>query len=206
MTVIKTTQGGLVIHSAIELPEAQWKELESLGPVEAVVIPNCFHDSEAPVYAKRFPAAEVFAPESLLTKTRARCPKSKVRNLEREWNSSPWGKEITCIPIQGLRLAGESLFFHPASRTLVICDMAFNMNPDKFKGFERRLMRWNRIGLGFGPSRLATSFFIKNKKLAGESFSQIAVLDFDRVIVNHGDIIGTGGKLAFSAAFHLFLH
>ena len=205
MTVIKTSDGGLVIHSAIDLPEHQWKELESFGPVEAIVIPNFFHDSEAPIYAKRFPGAEVFAPESILEKTKSRCPTSQVRCLERDWNESIWGKELHCIPIQGLRVAAESAILHRSSGTLILCDMAFNMNPDRFAPFERIIMGWNRVGKGFGPSRLATSFFIKDRKLAGQSFKEISELNFDRVIVNHGDIIVSGGKSEYCKGFVPFM-
>jgi len=205
MTVMKTASGGLVIHSAVDLPEEQWRELAAMGPVEAIVIPNFFHDSEAPSYANRFPDAVVFAPESIIEKTRSRCPRSKVLSLEQDWASSPWSKDIECIPIQGLRVVAESVFLHRESRTLVLCDMAFNMDPARFSPVERVLMRWNRIGLGFGPSRLATSFFIKDKGLAGRSFQRISALDFDRVVVNHGDIVESGGRNAFLRAFQPFI-
>ena len=201
MTVMKASSGGLVIHSAIDLPEEQWQELATLGPIEAIVIPNFFHDSEAPVYARRFPSAWVFAPGSILEKTKTRCPGSRVLSLEQDWASSPWAKEIECIPIDGLRIVAESVFLHRSSKTLVLCDMAFNMNPRQFKPVERLLMQWNRVGSGFGPSRLATSFFIREKSLAGRSFQRISALDFDRVVVNHGDIIESGGHEAFVKSF-----
>ena len=201
MTVMKSSSGGLVIHSAIDLPEDQWRELQSLGTVEAIVVPNFFHDSEAPVYARRFPNAWVFAPGSIIEKTKTRCPGSRVLSLEEDWSSSPWAKEIECIPIEGLRIVAESAFLHLDSRTLILCDMAFNMNPARFGSFERTLMKWNRIGLGFGPSRLATSFFIKNMELAGRAFTRISKLDFDRIIMNHGHIIEGDGKACVADSF-----
>ena len=205
MTVMKNSRGGLIIHSAIDLPDAQWRELEAFGPIEAIVIPNTFHDSEAPIYANRFPSAEVFAPQAILKKTQSRCPKSKVLCSEEEWNSSRHGEEIVCIPIEGVRIAAESVFIHTLSSTLVICDMAFNMDPSKFTGFEKSLMKWNRIGSGFGPSRLAEHFFIRDKALASRSFQKIAGHPFERIIVNHGEIIENDAKAQFLNGFRDFI-
>ena len=78
MTVMKTLSGGLVIHSAIDLPDHQWQELEALGNVEAIIIPNYFHGSEASTYAEKFPTATVFVPSGLLKKIQRLYPEGRV--------------------------------------------------------------------------------------------------------------------------------
>jgi hypothetical protein len=201
MTVMKTSQGGLVIHSAMALPDSHRRELDQFGPVKAIIIPNSFHASEARWYSERYPEAKIFAPESILEKTKTRCVNAQVLATETSWNSHPWASDIDCIPIEGLRLVAESFFVHCDSQTLVICDMAFNMKESDFQGMERTLMRLNRVGQGFGPSRLATSLFTKNKGIARESYKKVSEMKFDRIIVNHGDIIEKGGHEAFVAAF-----
>ncbi len=205
MTVMKLATGGLLVHSAVDLRAEQWAELQSFGPVEGILVPNFFHDSEAPVYAHRFPGAKLFAPESCQKKMMKACLDRPIFKLEEDWEGSTWANEVVCIPIQGLRLVAEAVFLHRGSRTLVMCDMAFNMREEQFQGLERRMMRWNRVGQGFGPSRLATSFFVKDSKKAALSFQKIANLDFDRVIVNHGDILETDGKAEYLRAFSKFL-
>jgi hypothetical protein len=201
MTVMKTTSGGLVLHSAIALPEERLKELDRFGKVEAIVVPNYFHDSDAPWFSGRFLDAKVFAPQSVVAKLQKRCSKTQVLPLESAWSATPWAKEIHCIPIQGLRLISESYFVHVPSETLVICDMAFNMKESAFKGAQKFFMRMNRIGRGFGPSRLATHVFTKNPKRAKQSYQQVLRYPFERVIVSHGEVIEQGGRKLFAAAF-----
>jgi len=201
MTLMKCEDGSVVVHSAMALPEGHLKELKDFGRIAAIVIPNYFHDSEAPWFSERFPEAQIYAPSSLLEKTQSRCPKAKVLSLEQDWNQSPWAQEILCLPIHGLRLVAESFLLHKHSRTLVICDMAFNMNPLAFGPIERILMGWNRVGRGFGPSRLATTYFMKDKKAAWASLQQISKLDFDRIVVNHGDIVETNGHEIYRQAY-----
>jgi hypothetical protein len=95
-------------------------------------------------------------------------------------------EELACLPIQGTRIS-EAAFLHRPSRTLILCDSAFNM-PDVFSGFERAFMRWNKVGGRFGPSRLTKWLFATDRKKLHASYLEILSRDFDRVIVNHGDI------------------
>ena len=52
----------------------------------------------------------------------------------------------------------------------------------------------------FGPSRLARSF-MKDKAAVRAGVERILDLDFDRVIVTHGDVVETGGREALREAF-----
>ncbi len=201
MTIMKTSSGGLILHSAIALPEDQLRELDQFGKVEAIVVPNYFHDSDAPWFSERYPTAKVFAPQSVVAKLQKRCSKAQVLPLESAWSATPWAQEIHCIPIAGLRLVSESFFVHVASGTLVICDMAFNMKESAFRGAQKFFMRLNRIGRGFGPSRLATHVFTKDRELAKKSYQDVLRLPFDRVIMSHGEVIESGGQKLFGAAF-----
>lgn len=201
MTILKAANGSLVVHSAMALPEPYLAEINLFGAVEAIVIPNSFHDSEAPWFAQRFPQAQVFAPKSCLKKAMKSCRRERIFALETDWATTPWVNDVIVIPIPGLRWLSESFLFHKASRTLVVCDLAFNMRLDAFKGIERAFMRWNRVGQGFGPSRLASSVFTRDPETAKAAFESILQYDFDRVVVSHGQIIETGGKAAFQAAF-----
>lgn len=201
MTVMKTSAGGLILHSAIALPEERLKELDQFGKVEAIVVPNYFHDFDASWFSDRYPEAKVFAPQTVVKKVQARCQKMQVLALESDWSETPWAKEIHCIPIDGLRLVAESFFVHGASGTLVICDMAFNMKESAFKGAQKFFMRLNRIGRGFGPSRLATHVFTKDRERAKKSYQEVLRFPFERVIVSHGEVIEQGGHELFAAAF-----
>lgn len=198
MTVIALSSGDLVLHSPIAMGPADLAELGQLGRVRYIVAPNIFHDSEARFYAERFSESQVFFPEKQLKKTLKTFPHAQA--TETQWPAQA-DQELEAIPVRGAWMA-ETAFIHHASRTLILTDLVFNMG-DVFRGVERVLMNWNQVGgpFGFGPSRLCKNFFIRDKKAVGESLQRIFAKDFDRVIMSHGEIIGSGGKSKMIDAF-----
>jgi len=91
------------------------------------------------------------------------------------------------------------VFFHPASRTLVLTDLAFNMRQPP--AGRARLFCWLVGASGrFGPHRMLR-LMIRDRAAARTSVQRILAWDFDRVIVTHGEVLETGGKQAFTEAF-----
>jgi hypothetical protein len=70
------------------------------------------------------------------------------------------------------------------------------MPADAFRGPMRWLMNWNRVGVRFGPSRLTKLAFASDKKALVDSYARVLERDFDRVIVNHGTVLESGGREA----------
>jgi hypothetical protein len=62
MVVARRRDGRLVIHNAIALDDAGMKELEALGKVGDIIVPNASHRLDAPAFKRRFPKAQVFTP------------------------------------------------------------------------------------------------------------------------------------------------
>lgn len=177
MTVLRLPDGQLVVHNAFQLHEPELDWLRSLGPVAHIVAPNAFHCSDAGWMAERFPEARVYAPPG------------KVPGASAAFPALPG---LVAIPMNGTRLQ-ETAFVHPSSRTLVLTDLAFNM-PAVFSGVEKWLMTWNKVGDRFGPSRLTRLVFTKNRAELLASYKTLLEHDFDRVIVNHGDVLPANGK------------
>jgi|GEM_PF-5213146 len=50
------------------------------------------------------------------------------------------------------------------------------------------------VGGRFGPSRLTRILFTRNREKLVSSYRKLLELDFDRVIVNHGNVLPSGGK------------
>jgi len=57
MVVVKLDTGGLWLHSPIQIDDQLFKEINSLGKVEHIVAPNCFHHLFASSAKARFPEA-----------------------------------------------------------------------------------------------------------------------------------------------------
>lgn len=183
-TVIRLPDGRVVVHNAFELEPKDLQWLQSLGPVAIVIAPNVFHTSDAGWMAKKTGAA-LFVPKEKFASFAGLNP----QDVNRAFPALPG---LRCIPMLGTRVS-EAAFLHEPSLTLILCDLAFNM-PDVFTGFERTMMKWNKIGGRFGPSRLTKWVFAKNREELLRSYKTLLQLDFDRVIVNHGDVLETDGK------------
>lgn len=189
MTVVRTRSGDVIVHNAIRLLPEDLAWLRGLGPLRAIVAPNGFHTTDAPWMASEFPGAELFVPASKLAGFESRGLEAKdvAAHFPKHFVS-----ELECIPMLGTRL-DESAFIHHPSKTLVLCDLAMNME-DVFTGIQGAFMRWNKVGGRFGVTRLARYVFTKDKKAVVGSYHRLLERDFDRVIVNHGAVLESGGK------------
>lgn len=100
--------------------------------------------------------------------------------------------ELLYLPSRGTSIQ-EAIFLHRPSRTLILTDLAFNM-PDVYHGFEKVVMGWNKVGGRFGPTRALKWIFTKDKTALLDTYRQILALDFERIIVNHGNILEQNGR------------
>jgi hypothetical protein len=189
MTIIRLHDNRLVIHNSMRLLRKDLDWLTSLGQPAYIIAPNSFHCSDAGWMARLFPSAELFVPCSKLDTfaNEGFSPKDVNEKFPVEISN-----ELKCIPMLGTRMH-EAAFVHLPSKTLILCDLAFNMG-NVFSGFEGLMMKWNRVGGQFGPSRLTKLLFAKNRKTLLESYQRLLADEFDRVIVNHGEVLESGGK------------
>jgi hypothetical protein len=202
MTVIRLSDGSIVVHNAFRLEEKDLAKISQLGEVKWIVVPNRFHSSEAYFFQEKFPAARIMA---------SRWAKKNLLSTglkEFHWLPESWAaerdsilaKELPVFSLRGMRGLGEFVFLHKASRTLLVTDLVFHMTHAK-NAMERSFLRLNGIFKEFGPSRIAKLLFTRNERELGESLAEIVKQDFDRVIMNHGEILKQGGPKALRESF-----
>ncbi|MBI4083627.1 MAG: hypothetical protein HY423_13560 [Candidatus Lambdaproteobacteria bacterium] len=196
MVVVALDGGQLAIHSGIALPERAMAELDALGTVAYVLVPNNFHTADAPWYADRYPKARVLVPRASRAKLEQRLTVSGA--LEDDWPAA-LAAHLERLPIAGVRFH-ESVLLHRASRTLIVTDLVFNFG-DEFSGINRLLMRLNGSVNRFGPSRLMRYVLLKDKAALAGSLRSIVAWDFDRIVMAHGQIVAAGGKARLLEAF-----
>ena len=93
----------------------------------------------------------------------------------------------------------EIVFFHHASRTLILTDLAFHIrNSDSW--FTRLFMRLNGAYGHFGPSRIFRTL-VKDRAALRSSLNRMQEWDFDRIIVAHGEVLEQGGKLTVQTQY-----
>lgn len=124
MTVVRLGDGGLWLHSPNALDEALRAELAELGEVRFVVAPNTHHHGHLADYRSAYPAALHVGAAGLPAKR----PDLRFDAVLGE-GAPLWGEELLTQPIAGMPQLNESVFFHPASRTLLTTDLLFCFGP-----------------------------------------------------------------------------
>jgi hypothetical protein len=114
-----------------------------------------------------------------------------------------WRDEVDQVFFRGRPYENEVVFLHRASRTLLLCDLAFNFGPRA--AFRTRvLMKLLRSYGRFGPSRL-DPLLIRDREAARASLERILAWDFDRVVVAHGEVLESGGREALRRGYSWLL-
>jgi len=195
MTVMRLYGGRLLLHSPVALDSALRAELDSIGRVRYVVAPNRVHHLYAGEVAKVYPEARLWVAPEL---ERKRPDLAFVAVLGDE-PPEEWREEVQQTFFRGRPYENEVVFFHRASRTLILCDLAFNFGPAAAAP-TRLLMRLLRSHGRFGPSKL-DPWLIRDRDAARQSLERILTWDFDRVVVAHGEILESGGREALRVGY-----
>jgi uncharacterized protein DUF4336 len=195
MTVVRLADGGLWLHSPVKLDAATRQALDALGPVRCVVAPSKVHHFFVGDYAAAYPQARCYGAPGLAEKRRD----LTFHALLGDTAPPEWAGQIEQHLFAGAPLMNEVVFFHPASRTLLLTDLAFNMvRPPAGRA---RLFCWLVGASGrFGPHRIVR-LGMRDRPAARASIERILQWDFDRIVVTHGEVLEQGGKQRFAAAF-----
>jgi Domain of unknown function (DUF4336) len=130
MTVVRLSDGGLFLHSPIKFDGKLAAALQKLGAVSHLVSPNQFHYAHIGEWEKAFPDAISWA--SPRVRARARARHIDVR-FARDLKADPpveWSREVDQTLFPGGYFK-EFIFFHKASKTLILTDAIINLELDK---------------------------------------------------------------------------
>jgi hypothetical protein len=130
MTVVRLSNGDLFLHSPVKFDGRLAKELHGLGMVRHLVSPNQFHYAHIGEWARAFSETISWASPRVRQRARARhVDIDFTRDLDA---SAPeeWRGEIDQLLFPGGYFK-EFIFFHKASRTLILTDTIINIELDK---------------------------------------------------------------------------
>ena len=195
MTVMRLSGGRLLLHSPVILDATLRSELDAIGRVAYAVAPNRVHHLYAGDVANAYPEARLWIGPGLERKR----PDLKFVAILDDESPEEWREEVGQTFCRGRPYENEIVFFHRASRTLILCDLAFNIGPSA-AAVTRFLMRMIGSYGRFGPSKL-DPFLIRDRAAARRSLERILAWDFDRVVVAHGDIVESGGREALREGY-----
>ncbi|MEM8613048.1 MAG: DUF4336 domain-containing protein [Cyanobacteria bacterium P01_H01_bin.105] len=206
MTIIRLENNELVVISPIQPSSSMLNQLSKLGTVQHIISPNLYHYLFAAEFKQHYPDATFWATPGLDTKK----PDLLIdRVIEGDTNSLWHGLE--CLPFSGFRTLSlngfdslnECVFFHQASKTLILTDAAFHFD----ESFPMATQLITRVIGGY--KRLSPSILEKiattDKEKIKTSVEQILTWNFERVIMAHGSIVERGGKEKFELGYRQFL-
>jgi glyoxylase-like metal-dependent hydrolase (beta-lactamase superfamily II) len=189
MTVIRLNDGRILIHSPVPIEPDLRSEVENLGPVATLIAPNLFHHQFLSEWRSAFPEAKAFCTPDLA---------AKRRDFKFDWvleDVSPpeWRGQVDQLLIKGIPEYGEVVFFHRASRTLIVSDLVFNYSPAQAASDPGGAD-------SLGPhSRIRSA--ISDPNALRDSIENVLRWPFERVIVSHGQIVESDGHARFRKGF-----
>ena len=187
-TIVRLGGGGLFVHSPGPVSVALAKQIDALGPVEHIVAPNAFHHVFVAENARAWQSANVHLAPGLATKR-------KDLSFNAELGDEPaaaWADDLDQCLVAGAPRVNEVVFLHRRSRTLVLTDLAFNVeHAPSLAG--RAFFRLTGVYGRVASSRLMRAV-TRDRVAARASAERILGWDFERVIVAHGDVIERDAK------------
>lgn len=196
MTVARLANGRLWVHSPVAFDETISRTLAELGPVAYFIAPSRFHDLHWPAWFGHYPDATFCCVEGM----KEDHPKLPFQKVLRADMQEPWEFELPKLLIAGMPKLNEFVFLHAASRTLILADLVFNIDPRQQNLLGKLFLKINGIYGRAGCSRIFRRF-IRDRQAFRASVEQLLRWDFDRVVPGHGALVEHGGKRVLMDAF-----
>ena len=199
MTVVRLTDGGLLLHSPIRPTPDLVGAVRSTGRVSAIVAPNRFHHLFAGPWMEAFPGTPLFVAPGLESKR----ADLAITGVLSDTPEILWRDSLEQTVLRGIPLSNEVVFFHRTSRTLIATDLAFHIGP----GHPAPTRLLFRLSGAYG--HLAPTFLerllVRDRAAFRTVLERILQWPFERVIVAHGDVLETGGREALARGFACLL-
>lgn len=192
VTLLRISGSRLAVHSTAPFTPAQVREMNGLGAPAFLLDATTMHDTFSREARAALPEATYFVPEAFCKKAQGRDARALGQLDE------VTGGEIRTARLDGMRFLNEYACFHPASGTLIVCDLLFNLV--EAKGYTRWAMR-SLLGVKQWPAMdRPVRMAVCDRDAFIASLRRIDRWDFDRLIVAHGSVIPSGGKQHFREA------
>jgi hypothetical protein len=198
-TLIRLSNGELLVHSPSPIDEELVEQIRDIGPVAHLIAPGSYHYFYIAAWQEAFPEAMVWI-----------CPgvERKQPDLEFDWFLSDhapnaWAEELDQVLVRGNRLIWEVVFLDRPSKTLIVTDLLENIGEKSGAvGWQLKLW-WKAVFHMWDNPKPAPEYQMgwKDKRAAKRSLERILELDFDRIILSHGENIESDAKAVLRKAW-----
>jgi hypothetical protein len=183
MTVVRLSDGRLVIFSAIALDEPEMAQLESWGTPAYLIVPGELHRMDAKIWKDRYPLMKVITPAGVRSKVEELVP---VDAAHVEFQDP----RVRYVTVPGTEDREAALEVHGMSgTTLIINDLIWNL--DDRPGFSGWLFKV----LGFTgrepkmPGIIQMRAVKQKAALRSQLQAWSQIPDLNRIVVSHGSIV-----------------
>jgi len=180
-TVVRLSDGALWVHSPCPPTDSVCAALDALGDVRWIVVPNRFHHLQAPATAARYPDARVVGPKS----AELRNPQLRLTMGADDPAYVRSTPELTSIQLRGIPFLEETVFFHPATGSLIGADLLISACARDHWTWRIAARIWGRYGRVKTPPdvRMRT----RASMAVAESIAQMRALPIRQILVAHAD-------------------
>lgn len=186
MSVIRLSDGRLILHSPCEISPELKAAIEALGPVGWIVAPGNFHHLHVASAQAAFADAKTFICPGVEKKQ----PSLAYDALLGDTPPEDWAGEIGTVLVDGNWIIDEVVLYHRASRTLIVTDL-IELIGDRTEGVGWQIWLWWKLFRMWNKPRPAPEYamYWKNRKRAAAALRRVLEWDFERIVIAHGDLV-----------------
>jgi hypothetical protein len=201
MSVAQLEGDALWVCSPLPITDEIANALDSLGRVAHVLSPNKIHNQGLDGFHARYPEAKVWASPGLPE----RRPEFGYAGVLGDAPEAAWAEQLDQRVTEGNVFFSEVVFFHRASRTLIVADLVENITASTFPNRTGRamakMMRIYERALASPEFRMFTT----DAEAARQKLEEINRWPFDRIVLAHGDLITENAHGVFEEVIeHLY--
>lgn len=191
MVLVRLPNGFAWVWSPTALTDELAIQVEKfIGPVKYIVSPNKIHWKFLKEWQDRFPEAKVYAPPGLAERRVAK--DIKFHSTLSEETLPEFSDEIDQVVFEGGAM-DEVVFFHKASKTVIVCDLIQRHLEANQRGFKGCLMRADGLvgKAGSTPKEWTFAFWICGKLPMARKKLNVILEDWkpQKMIIAHGELV-----------------
>ncbi|MBU1376239.1 MAG: DUF4336 domain-containing protein [Alphaproteobacteria bacterium] len=202
MTIVRLRGRDLFIHSPTALTPELQAAIATLGTPRWLIGPNRLHYWWLPEWKAAYPGAQAYlAP---------RLPQQAHRHLSFEGrpltkaSGYPWDGHLQTLPVAG-RFMTEVVFFHTATRTLILTDLIENFEAQRIHArWMRRLTRFAGVQAPHGGMACDMRLTFPRAPLR-QAVERMLAWRPERVVIAHGRGFENDGATRLRRAFQWLL-
>ncbi|MDR9483999.1 MAG: DUF4336 domain-containing protein [Sediminimonas sp.] len=200
-TVVRLENGDLWVHSPTRMTEALKAELVAQGPVRHLIAPNWIHYAHIADWQAAFPGAQAWAAPGVAARAASKGMELRFDHDLGPQAAAPWAGQIEQIIVEGSAVHREAVFFHIASRTLILTDLIENFEPSKIPLWMRPLVWLAGITDGDGKMPPDMAFSFRDKAALAEAVETMIAWAPERIVLAHGRWYQGDGAAELRRAF-----